>query len=159
MRRRSHDSFEIPDKFAFLSCTRRFVESYLKLPMIRNLYFTACISLITLIFLCLAWELRLAPVQVGGSWLALKSLPLLAPLFGILNGRRYSYQWSSMLILFYFTEGIVRATSEGGAGQWLAIAETLLSLVFFSASIAYAYLTRPSANQPAISPASQAAGN
>ena len=113
--------------------------------MIRNLYLTACASLIALIFLCLAWELRLAPIQPGGSWLILKSMPLLAPLFGILNGRRYTFQWASMLILLYFTEGIVRATTETGTSQWLAVAETLLSLVFFGATVAYARLTRPSA--------------
>ena len=115
--------------------------------MIRALYLTACSSLIALIFLCLAWELRLAPILPGGSWLVLKSLPLLAPLFGILNGRRYSYQWASMLILLYFTEGIVRATTETGIGQALAIAETVLALTFFCASVAYARLTRPSAHQ------------
>ena len=113
--------------------------------MIRSLYLAACSSLIALIFLCLAWELRLAPVHPGGSWLALKCLPLLAPLFGILHGRRYSYQWASMLILLYFTEGIVRATTERGTGQWLAIAETILALIFFCASVGYATLTRPSA--------------
>jgi uncharacterized membrane protein len=113
--------------------------------MIRNLYLSACISLISLIFLCLAWELRLAPMQAGGSWLVLKCLPLLVPLFGILNGRRYTYQWASMLILLYFTEGIVRATTETGAGQWLGVIETLLSIIFFGATVAYARLTRPSA--------------
>lgn len=113
--------------------------------MIRGAYLAACSSLIALIFLCLAWELRLAPVQAGGSWLALKCLPLLAPLFGILNGRRYTYQWASMLILLYFTEGIVRATTEKGPSQWLAISEIALSLIFFCASVAYARLTRPSA--------------
>ena len=111
--------------------------------MTRKLYFTACSSLIALIFLCLAWELRLAPIQPGGSWLVLKCLPLLAPLFGILNARRYTFQWASMLILLYFTEGIVRATTDTGAAQWLAIAETLLSLIFFAATVAYARLTRP----------------
>ena len=110
--------------------------------MIRKLYFTACNSLIALIFLCLAWELRLAPIQPGGSWLVLKCLPLLAPLFGILNGRRYTFQWASMLILLYFTEGIVRATTDSGSAQWLAVAETALSLIFFAATVAYARLTR-----------------
>ncbi len=113
--------------------------------MFRTLTLAASASLIALIFLCLAWELRLAPIQPGGSWLVLKCLPLLAPLFGILNGRRYSYQWASMLILLYFTEGVVRATTETGAGQWLAVAETALSLIFFAAAVAYARLTRPSA--------------
>ncbi len=111
--------------------------------MIRVLYLAASSSLIILIFLCLAWELRLAPVQAGGSWLALKCLPLLAPLFGILHGRRYSYQWASMLILLYFTEGVVRATTEQGTVRWLAIAEIVLSLIFFAASVGYARLTRP----------------
>jgi hypothetical protein len=34
-------------------------------------------SLIALLFLCLAWELWLAPLRPGGSMLALKALPLL----------------------------------------------------------------------------------
>ena len=112
--------------------------------MTHSLQLTASVSLISLIFLCLAWELRWAPVLPGGSWLALKCLPLLAPLFGILHGRRYTYQWAAMLILLYFTEGLVRATTETGIGQRLAIIETLISLVFFVASVAYARLTRPS---------------
>ena len=54
--------------------------------------------LIALLFLCLAWETVLAPLRPGGSWLALKALPLLAPLFGVLRGNRYTYQWSTLLI-------------------------------------------------------------
>jgi len=104
---------------------------------LRSFYLTACTSLILLIFLCLAWELRLAPIKPEGSWLILKCVPLLAPLFGILNGRRYTYQWSSMLILLYFIEGVVRATSESGMSQWLAGFEIILSLVFFASTIAY----------------------
>ncbi len=109
---------------------------------LRPLYLAACASLIALIFLCLAWELRLAPVQPGGSWLALKCLPLLAPLFGILRGRRYTYQWASLLILLYFTEGTVRATSESGVSQWLAAGEIALSLAFFGAAIGYVRRSR-----------------
>lgn len=108
----------------------------------RSLYVIACISLISLIFLCLAWELRLAPIKPGGSWLVLKCIPLLAPLFGILNGRSYTYQWSSMLILLYFTEGIVRVTTETGISQWLAASEIVLSVVFFSSTIAYVRAVR-----------------
>ena len=106
--------------------------------MLRALYLAACSSLIMLIFLCLAWELRLAPVHPGGSWLALKCLPLLAPLFGLLNGRRYTYQWAAMLILLYFTEGIVRATglpsgTPLGIGEWLAWGQVGLCSVLFTA--------------------------
>ena len=67
--------------------------------MNKGLYLGACLSLLALIFLCLAWELWLAPLRPGGSWLALKALPLLLPLLGVLKRRRYTYQWSSMLIL------------------------------------------------------------
>jgi uncharacterized membrane protein len=102
----------------------------------------ASISLVLLVALCLAWELWLAPLRPGGSWLALKVLPLLAPLPGILKGRRYTYQWSSMLILGYFTEGVMRAWGDRGPSQMLAGAEIVLSLVFFGAAVACARLTR-----------------
>jgi uncharacterized membrane protein len=91
----------------------------------------ASVSLITLIFLCLAWEIWLAPVQPGGSWLMLKAFPLLFPLFGVLHGRRYSYQVSSLLALPYVLEGTVRALTDQGFSRWLALAELLLALVFF----------------------------
>jgi len=95
--------------------------------------------------LCVAWELWLAPLRPGGSLMALKALPLTAPLSGILFGRRYTYQWSSMLILAYFTEGVMRGWGDGGLSQRLAFAEIALSLLFFAAAVAYARLTRPAA--------------
>ncbi|MBM3355478.1 MAG: DUF2069 domain-containing protein, partial [Betaproteobacteria bacterium] len=52
----------------------------------------ASATLVGLLALCVAWELWLAPLRPGGSWLVLKALPLLAPLFGVLRGRRYTYQ-------------------------------------------------------------------
>ena len=108
----------------------------------RAAHIIANASLIALIFLCVAWELWLAPVRPGGSMLALKALPLLLPLFGILRGKLYTFQWSSMLILAYVTEGVVRAWSERGAGQALALAEIVLSMAFFTAAICYARFTR-----------------
>ena len=101
-------------------------------------------SLILLIFVSLAWELWLAPLRPGGSWLVLKTLPLLLPLMGILKGRRYTYQWAPMLLLAYFTEGVVRAWSDTGLSAWLAGAEVALSGVFFFAAIYYAKLSAPS---------------
>ncbi len=102
------------------------------------------VSLIALIFLCVAWELWLAPLRPGGSTLVLKALPLLLPLMGILKGRRYTYQWAPMLVLGYFTEGVVRAWSDTGLSAWLAGVETMLSVVFFFAAIFYARLSAPS---------------
>ena len=97
-----------------------------------------CITcLIGLIFLCITWEGWLAPVRPGGSLLMLKALPLLAPLFGILRGKIYTYQWSSMLILLYFTEGVVRLYAEQGLSSMLAGLETGLSTVFFISAILF----------------------
>jgi uncharacterized membrane protein len=101
-------------------------------------------SLLALIALCLAWELWLAPLRPGGSLVALKALPLLLPFRGIAAGKRYTYQWSSMLVLAYLAEGVTRAWSEAGLSQKLALAEVALTLVFFIAAVAYARLTRPS---------------
>ena len=109
--------------------------------MIRSLHLSACASLVALILLCLAWEGWLAPLRSGGSLLILKAVPLLFPLFGILRGKRYTYQWSSMFILLWFTEGAVRAWSDEGLSAGLAMAEIALSLTFFFSAIFYARLT------------------
>ncbi|MFM8757377.1 MAG: DUF2069 domain-containing protein, partial [Limnohabitans sp.] len=50
----------------------------------------AVASLIGLIVLGLAWELWLAPLREGGSWWALKVLPLCLPLAGLLKHRMYT---------------------------------------------------------------------
>jgi uncharacterized membrane protein len=105
----------------------------------------ALAALGALILLCLAWELWLAPLRPGGSLLALKALPLALPLAGILKGRRYTFQWSSMLILAYFAEGATRAWSDKGLSQTLAFGEVLLSLVYFVAVVSYARRTRAAA--------------
>lgn len=109
---------------------------------VQKLRIAASLSLIALIILSLAWEGVLAPIKPEGSKLILKAVPLLLPLFGILNGRRYTYQWASMFILIYFTEGAVRAWADQGLSAKLALIEVLLSVIFFACTIFYAKLTR-----------------
>ena len=106
-------------------------------PHSRALHRLSAGSLIALIALCAAWELWLAPLRPAGSWLALKALLLAWPLPGVLRRNRYTMQWASMFILLFFTEGIVRATSDASASRALAWAEVVLSLVFFFATIFY----------------------
>ena len=113
-----------------------------KKPQTKHLQLGASICLIALILLCIAWESVLAPLKPQGSLLILKAVPLLIPLFGILKGRRYTYQWAGMLILFYFTEGAVRAWSDTGVSSQLALLEVALSLLFFLCAIFYAKLAR-----------------
>ncbi|WP_126446779.1 DUF2069 domain-containing protein [Sulfuricystis multivorans] len=120
---------------------------------LHRLTLIASASLIALIALCLAWELWLAPLRPGGSWLALKALPLLLPLFGILHGRRRSYQAASLLILAYLLEGVTRLLTDGGASRALAAAETLLAATFFATVLAFARLTAVSRAPAAITAA------
>ncbi len=103
----------------------------------RGPYYASVLSLIALIFLGLAWELVWAPARPGGSLLVLKILPLLAPLFGILRGKIYTYQWTSMLVLAYFAEGAVRAWSDRGLSAQLAFVEVALAAICFVACILY----------------------
>lgn len=94
----------------------------------------AVACLIGLIALGLAWELWLAPLREGGSWWALKVLPLTLPLAGLLKNRMYTYRWLSLLVWLYFTEGVVRATSgESAMSTILAAVQTLLCVLLFVA--------------------------
>jgi uncharacterized membrane protein len=104
----------------------------------------AFLSLAALIVLCLAWELWLAPLRPGGSLMALKALPLAFPVAGVLSGKRYTFQWSSMLILAYFAEGVTRAWAEQGVSRALSLTEVFLSLVYFVAAVSYARGTKAS---------------
>jgi uncharacterized membrane protein len=102
----------------------------------------AAATLASLILLCLAWELWLAPLRPDGSLMALKALPLALALPGVFAGRRYTFQWASMLILAYFAEGVTRAWSETGVSRVVASTELVLALAFFAAAVSFARLTR-----------------
>ena len=93
----------------------------------------AACSLLALIALGLAWELWLAPLRPGGSWLAIKVLPLLLPLPGLLKNRMYTYRALSLLVWLYATEGLVRVGSDRGLPQLLAGLEVLLCVALFVA--------------------------
>jgi len=116
----------------------------------RILYYFALSSYIALIILTLLWEGWLAPAAHFplGFWLALKSIPLLVPLFGLLHGKAYTYGWSSMLILFYFVEGTVLTVSHRQGPFALhsvlpyALLEILLCTIFFFSAVFYVRHTR-----------------
>lgn len=109
----------------------------------RAFHWGAIASLIALILLTLAWELKLAPLRPGGSWLVVKAIVLLAPLMGILRARIYTYQWACMFILAFFAEGVMRGWAERGAAQWLALAEVALTTLFFVCVVLFVRAQRP----------------
>jgi len=90
-------------------------------------------SLLGLIVLGLLWEMYIAPLRPGGSSLVLKVLPLFVPLAGLLKNRMYTYRWVSLMVWFYFTEGVVRAYSDRPPGNYCAMLEVLLCLSLFIA--------------------------
>ena len=102
-------------------------------------FHTGClVSLIALIVHLVAWEMWVAPLRPGGSLLALKALLLLIPLRGVLKRDIYTMQWSSMVILLYFTEGGVRAWSDTLAlSRYMAMGEVALVLVYFTCTLLY----------------------
>jgi uncharacterized membrane protein len=98
----------------------------------------AVTSLIVLFLWLLAWEIFVAPLHPGGSLLALKALPLLLPLRGVLKRDLYTLQWSSMVILIYLVEGIVRAWSDRAElSRLMAVGEALLVCAYFLFAVLY----------------------
>ena len=88
------------------------------------------------------WELWLAPLKPGGSWLALKALPLAWLWFPFSRGERRARQLASLLLPFYAGEGVVRALTEPGrhavaasVASALAVAALVALLVSFRAEV------------------------
>jgi uncharacterized membrane protein len=106
---------------------------------LHRLFHTGAVT--TLVMLCvwlLAWELVVAPLHPDGSLLAVKALPLLLPLRGILKRDLYTLQWSSMVILVYFVEGVVRAWSDQKElSRLMALGEALLVCAYFTCALLY----------------------
>jgi uncharacterized membrane protein len=102
---------------------------------VRSLQALALTGLIGLILLGLAWELWLAPT--GSGTLAVKVLPLVFCVAGLLRHRMYTYRWLSLLVWVYFTEGVVRGWSDKGLSQTLALVEVALCVLLFAASATY----------------------
>jgi uncharacterized membrane protein len=108
----------------------------------------AIASMVLLICWCIAWEVWLAPLKPGGSWLALKAAPLLFPLAGIIKRDVYTLQWTSMVILLYFTEGVVRGWSDiGTLSAWLGWGEALIVTIYFICAVMYVRPYKKAAKQ------------
>ena len=106
------------------------------------LFFGASLSLIGLIILNLLWEIFYNPLHNQGSLMVIKSVILLIPLSGILKKNRYTYQWSSMFILLFFIEGVVRVYSEREISQSMALYQIILSCIFFISTMFFCKATR-----------------
>lgn len=84
----------------------------------------------------LLWETLIAPLKPGGSLVALKCLPLLLLLPGLLRDSRRAWQWLALLLPWYFAEALVRALTGHGRAALVAAIGTLLVSVAFVALLA-----------------------
>ena len=78
----------------------------------------------------------------GGSLglvLGVLIIPLLFPLHGLMQGRPYTYAWSSFLALFYFIHAVLEIYSTP-QDRYLAVLELILSLAFYIGAVSYAKL-------------------
>ncbi|WP_028602534.1 DUF2069 domain-containing protein [Ottowia thiooxydans] len=123
-------------------------------PDVRWTRVIAVSTLLALIVLVLAWELWLAPLRPGGSWLVLKALPLVLPLPGLLRNRMYTYRWTSLFVWLYMTEGIVRASGDRPPGDKLALLQVLLCAALFTACTLHVRLRQKHAKRAASAAAS-----
>ncbi len=82
-------------------------------------------------------------MAVGYPWLlcTLAALPLLAPLKGLVHGRRYTYAWATLFaipyLMFALTELLVNPQA-----RWAAGSSVLLVFLWFCAMIAYLRISR-----------------
>ena len=93
----------------------------------------ALAAICALALLQLMWELWLAPVRPGGSWLALKAVPLALAWVALARGAGRASEYTALLLLLYFIEGTVRAWSEPGRYAVVAGTSAALSIVAFAA--------------------------
>ena len=103
-------------------------------------YYMTLTGYFGMLILLSSWIIFFDPPKNATTSLALVFIlsPLLIALRGILNGKRYTYAWSSMLILFYFMHGVVEAwANEKTLIKTLALIEVALTVIFFIGAIMF----------------------
>lgn len=100
-------------------------------PYVERARTLALVALVALIANGLIWELWAAPI--GRGTLAIKVLPLLLCLAGLLRHRLYTFRWLALLVWLYFLEGVLRGVTERGVSQLMALVEVALSVLLFTA--------------------------
>lgn len=107
-------------------------------PSLRGSAIALTAALIALVVL---WQLS-ADLSVEHLWLALLlTLPLWAPLRGLIRRDRRTYAWATLCVIPYFILGVTEAIANPVTRAWSA-ACLALSLLLFVALIGYLRVTR-----------------
>jgi uncharacterized membrane protein len=94
---------------------------------------TAFVISLALIGFGLSWELFLDPIRPGGSWLALKVLPLVVALPGLWKAKMPTFRWMSLMVWLYVGEALVRIIGLSEIERQLAWNSLALSLALTTA--------------------------
>ncbi|MBX2838076.1 MAG: DUF2069 domain-containing protein [Gammaproteobacteria bacterium] len=96
-----------------------------------------------LLAVLLNWFLWIAPPKQVPRALLLIVLvvPLLIPLRGLLYEKRYTYQWTCFLALFYFIIGVDVGFNRLGPERLMGVLTVAFSLMFFTGAMYYAKYT------------------
>ncbi|HZF26643.1 MAG TPA: DUF2069 domain-containing protein [Steroidobacteraceae bacterium] len=89
--------------------------------------------------LLIAWQWHAARFQA--ALLVLSLAPLLAPLPGLIRGRRYTYAWCSMLTIPYMALGLTELIADS-AHRLAPATLLLLAFAWLIALVAYLRVTR-----------------
>ena len=97
-----------------------------------------------LLLLLVNWYTWLAPSETLPVSVLLLVLvaPLLVPMRGLLNGRRYTHGWVGFVALFYFALGVDVAYNDQ-AERLYGVLEIVFSLSLFLGCTLYLRFTRP----------------
>ncbi len=97
------------------------------------------VSFAGLLVLYTLWYLFIHPIQTGKPWViwALHFLPLAAFIPTIKSGNPRSHAWLCFVLLLYFNEAVLAATTNETT-RLFGIIDTLLVATLFTASMMYA---------------------
>lgn len=86
------------------------------------------------------WVLYLVPPKMGSSTTLLALLwgPLFLPLWGIVQGKAYTFAWANFIVMWYFIHSLTHLWISTGLVFWLAVLELLLSSLMFVGCTYYA---------------------
>ena len=97
-----------------------------------------------ILWVCVTFSL-LAWGFAGYSWLlcAIAIVPLLAPLNGLIHGRRYTFAWASLFAIPYMAFAITELLANPFA-RWVGALTLLLVFGWFCSLVMYLRLSRAS---------------
>ena len=87
------------------------------------------------------WTLTPQPTRGAIAWGVFYSLPLLAPLHGLLRGSRYTHAWATLCVLPYLVIGITESVANASVRLWAGLM-LATSLLLFVGLVAYLRVTR-----------------